>query len=209
MSRPRTGSVAPTFGPLNALRNVIQRTDVERATRNATNSAPRSISLGRRRNTSTGVPSPRFTNSTGAAPDRWRARPRLPYTNAKATAPPIRNSDTRQRNDVTKTGWNPISLNQSQSVAKPTSHGSTKRPRKHAATIPSTKRRVPRRRGGKTRRPAGGKGSVMSPSCRVRQRHRGGRAGHPRFSREHRLLSAQPDGAQHPQPRHPHARARH
>src|SRR5471032_1492520 len=77
-------------------------------------------------------------------------------------------SPTFQKKDRTKTGSNPTSLYQSQSMANPPSQGRTTKRTKNPASAPSAKRTARRTAGGSTRRPEGGKGLVICrSSCGV------------------------------------------
>src|ERR1700693_3757963 len=74
---------------------------------------------------------------------------------------PTRKSPIRQITDVANTDWKPISLNQSQSVAKLASQGTTTRARKNPATIHSTILLRDFGRGGSRAGPGRSKGDVM------------------------------------------------
>src|SRR5487761_2667997 len=101
-------------------------------------------------------------NSAGNLPWCDVAMRTLPPRMAYATRPPITNRTTRQMSDVMNTVVNPTSRNQSQSVAKPASQGTTNSARNVRARMAMIRRRTSRRRGGTTRRPGPSNGRVMA-----------------------------------------------
>src|ERR1700686_2970438 len=76
----------------------------------------------------------------------------------------MRKRPIRQIREVTKTDWKPISLNQSQSVAKLASQGSRMKATNSAAAIPTTNFRKDLGRGGSRAGPGRSKGDVMCGS---------------------------------------------